>query len=55
MTDLGVHYKGPHLVEAVRVLDDILCRMEAHQSKKSARLRRLRLSAMTSRGGGERK
>jgi len=47
--------KGPHLVDAVRVLDDILCRMEAHQSKKSARLRRLRLSAMTSRGGGERK
>ena len=37
--------KGPHLVEAVRVLDDILRRMEAHQSKKSARLRPLRLSA----------
>ncbi|HVO22500.1 MAG TPA: pyruvate kinase [Candidatus Margulisiibacteriota bacterium] len=46
--------KGPHLVDAVRVLDDILCRMEAHQSKKSARLRRLRLSAMISRGGAER-
>jgi pyruvate kinase len=38
--------KGPHLVEAVRVLDDILRRMEAHQSKKSARLRRLHLSTM---------
>ncbi len=38
--------KGPHLVEAVRVLDDILCRMEAHQSKKSARLRPLRLSSI---------
>jgi pyruvate kinase len=38
--------KGPHLVTAVRVLDDILRRMEAHQSKKSARLRPLRLSAM---------
>ena len=37
--------KGPHLVEAVRVLDDILGRMEAHQSKKSARLRSLRLSS----------
>lgn len=37
--------KGPHLVEAVRALDDILSRMEAHQSKKSARLRRLHLSA----------
>ncbi|HXQ23536.1 MAG TPA: pyruvate kinase, partial [Candidatus Acidoferrales bacterium] len=39
--------KGPHLVEAVCVLDDILRRMEAHQSKKSARLRSLRLSALT--------
>ena len=37
--------KGPHLVAALRVLDDILRRMEAHQSKKSARLRSLRLSA----------
>jgi pyruvate kinase len=36
--------KGPHLVEAVRTLDDILTRMEAHQSKKSALLRSLRLS-----------
>jgi pyruvate kinase len=40
--------KGPHLVQAVQVLDDILCRMEAHQSKKSARLRRLHLSAVSS-------
>jgi pyruvate kinase len=45
--------KGPHLVEAVRVLDDILCRMEAHQSKKSARLRRLHLSAMANEGGSD--
>jgi len=29
------------------VLDDILCRMEAHQSKKSARLRRLHLSELS--------
>ena len=43
--------KGPHLVAAVRVLDDILCRMEAHQSKKSARLRRLHLSAVANHGG----
>ena len=42
--------KGPHLVEAVRVLDDILCRMEAHQNEKSARLRRLRLSAAAQSG-----
>jgi pyruvate kinase len=37
--------KGPHLVHAVQVLDNILCRMEAHQSKKSARLRRLHLQS----------
>jgi hypothetical protein len=37
--------KGPHLVQAVHVLDDILCPMETHQSKKSARLRPLHLSA----------
>jgi len=33
--------KGPHVVEAIRVLDGILHRMQAHQRKKSARLRRL--------------
>ncbi len=38
--------KGPHLVESVRVLDNILRRMQAHQGKKSARLRALRLSTM---------
>lgn len=32
----------------MQVLDDILCRMEAHQTKKSARLRRLQLSAISS-------
>ena len=26
--------KGPHVVSAVRVLDDILRRMQAHQAKK---------------------
>ncbi|MGA8275285.1 MAG: pyruvate kinase [Thermoplasmata archaeon] len=36
--------KGPHLVEAVRVLDNILRRMEAHQAKKSARLRHLHVA-----------
>ena len=36
--------KGPHVVEAVRVLDDILERMQAHQQKKTAMLRRLRVS-----------
>jgi pyruvate kinase len=46
--------KGPHLVHAVQVLDDILCRMEAHQSKKSARLRRLHLSEMMPGGSADR-
>jgi len=36
--------KGPHIVEAVTVLDDILHRMQSHQAKKSARLRRLHVS-----------
>jgi pyruvate kinase len=37
--------KGPHIVEAVSALDDILRRMQDHQSKKSSRLRPLHLSA----------
>jgi pyruvate kinase len=36
--------KGPHVVTAVRTLDDILRRMEAHQSKKRAMLRELQLA-----------
>ena len=36
--------KGPHMVEAVRALDNILRRMEAHQQKKSARLRHLNVA-----------
>lgn len=36
--------KGPHVVTAVRVLDDILRRMQAHQAKKRAMLRELRLA-----------
>jgi pyruvate kinase len=42
--------KGPHILEAVRVLDDILRRMQAHQAKKSSRLRPLHLDAV--RQGG---
>jgi pyruvate kinase len=34
--------KGPHIVDAMRVLDNILQRMQAHQSKKRSMLRRLR-------------
>ncbi len=36
--------KGPHINEAVTVLDDILRRMDAHQSKKRAMLRALSLA-----------
>lgn len=36
--------KGPHVRSAVRVLDDILRRMEAHQTKKRSMLRELRLA-----------
>jgi pyruvate kinase len=34
--------KGGHVLEAVIVLDDVLGRMEAHQNKKTSRLRALR-------------
>ncbi len=36
--------KGPHIIAAVRVLDDILHRMAGHQSKKSPMLRPLELA-----------
>ena len=36
--------KGPYILEAVRVLDDILQRMEKHQNKKRSMLRQLRLA-----------
>ncbi len=36
--------KGPYLVQAVSVLDDILRRMSAHQDKKSAKFRSLRVA-----------
>jgi pyruvate kinase len=36
--------KGAHVVDAVRVLDDILRRMESHQYKKTPGLRRLSVS-----------
>lgn len=37
--------KGPHVVEAVRFLDDVLRRMGEHQHKKRQLLRRLKVSA----------
>jgi pyruvate kinase len=36
--------KGPHITEALRSLDDIIRRMEAHQSKKTPTLRPLRVA-----------
>jgi pyruvate kinase len=36
--------KGPYIREALRFLTDVLGRMEAHQYKKTARLRKLRVS-----------
>ncbi|MDZ7595458.1 MAG: pyruvate kinase [Thiobacillus sp.] len=38
--------KGPYVVSAVRVLDDILRRMHTHQSKKRSMLRELHLAHM---------
>jgi pyruvate kinase len=37
--------KGPYAVASVRVLADILKRMQAHQEKKRSMLRQLRLAA----------
>ncbi|WP_417384008.1 pyruvate kinase [Gimesia sp.] len=39
--------KGPHVLHAVKTLDDILRRMQAHQTKKRSMLRELRLSTHT--------
>jgi pyruvate kinase len=36
--------KGPYVLEAVRVLDDILKRMQAHQTKKKSMLRSLKIA-----------
>ena len=36
--------KGPYIVQAVQVLDDILRRMQSHQQKKTAMLRHLELA-----------
>ncbi len=39
--------KGPYIVEAVEFLSGVLERMESHQSKKSAMLRRLSIADLT--------
>jgi pyruvate kinase len=36
--------KGPHILRAVQMLDDILQRMEAHQVKKQSMMRELSLA-----------
>jgi pyruvate kinase len=41
--------KGPHITEAMRTLDDILRRMQSHQTKKRPLLRALRAWAMPGR------
>jgi pyruvate kinase len=43
--------KGPHILDAVSALDDILRRMEEHQSKKTAQLRALRSWSTTAPRG----
>ena len=37
--------KGPHIIEAVEMLDDILQRMQGHHCKKRSMLRKLRLAS----------
>jgi pyruvate kinase len=37
--------KGPHILEAIKMLDNILRRMQEHQYKKTPRMRKLRFSA----------
>lgn len=34
--------KGPFVLDAISMLDDVLTRMEAHQIKKTSRLRALK-------------
>jgi len=36
--------KGPHILAAISMLDDILRRMQGHQYKKTARLDKLSFS-----------
>ncbi len=36
--------KGPHIIKAIHMLDNILRRMQGHQYKKTARLRKLNIS-----------
>jgi len=37
--------KGPYVVQAVQMLDDVLRRMQSHQTKKISLLRQLNLAS----------
>ncbi|WP_242916267.1 pyruvate kinase [Pontibacter liquoris] len=43
--------KGPYIVQAIQLLDDILNRMQAHQHKKTSMLRSLHISALEGLAG----
>jgi pyruvate kinase len=45
--------KGPFIRQAVRTLDDILRRMQAHQTKKRAMLRPLRVASLIADAVGD--
>jgi pyruvate kinase len=40
----GPWNKGPHVLKAVRFLDNVMTRMQSHQTKKRAMLRKLSVS-----------
>jgi hypothetical protein len=42
---LSCSIKAPHILRAVQTLDDILQRMEAHQTKKQSMMRELNLAS----------
>jgi len=44
--------KGPYIVTAVRILDDILRRMQSHQEKKRSMLRKLHVASAFSATAG---
>jgi pyruvate kinase len=44
--------KGPYVVQAVQMLDDVLTRMQAHQTKKVSLLRQLNVARRFCRGEG---
>jgi len=46
--------KGPYILQAVKVLDDILCRMRGHQAKKQSMLRELQLVSSFRKSRSER-